>query len=171
MGFKITAKDLIIEVDTQEEFRAAWDVIHASEGKHERRQKSESRKKIQPSLLAEKPPFPDKHSVLGLSKEEKLSSLYEYVRNEPRGNMLKFIEALADSSDFLAPKAIAETSGIDFDGIGGTVGSLSKITRRFGLIRDDILLREHSPKTGSRFQLTPAMREVVLAEPEKEQAM
>ena len=125
MGFKITAEDLIIEVDTQEEFRAAWNVIHASEGKHERRQKSENREKIQPSLLGtEKPPFPDKHSVLGLSKEEKLCAFYEYIKTEPRGNMLKFIKALANSSDFfLAPKAIAKLAGIDFDGIGGTVGS------------------------------------------------
>ncbi len=162
MSFKITAKDLIIEVDTQDEFSAALRAIRALDEKPVRHQVSmRPEKSLFPS--SGKPVIPDKSSIIGLSKEERLNGFYEYVKAEARGNMLKFINALAVAQDFLTPQQIGEKFNIITEGIGGTVGSITKVARRYNLLREDILLREHS-KSGSRFKLTPAMREIVLTE-------
>lgn len=170
MGFRIKAKDLTIEVDTQEEFGIALRIIRALEEKSERHEKSEKRENTPALFPTEKPPIPDKLSIIGLSKEEKLNQFYEYIKTEGRGNMAKLINVLATTSEFLSPKKIGEGFDILTEGIGGTVGSITKVAAKYGLTRDDILLREHS-KLGSRFQLSPAMREVVLAEPQREQGM
>jgi hypothetical protein len=164
MAFRIKAKDLIVEVDTQEEFLIALRVM---------------------SNLDEKPvasvapgktfsPFPPKSIGLGLSvelsKEDRLVRLYEDIRSEQRRGMLEVVKTLANAGDWLFTEKLKGNLTIEATALGGTLGAISKRAKKLGLKREDVLLREVT-KEGIRLRLSSAMKEVVRSESAKEQPM
>ncbi len=165
MKFIIKAKGITIEAETEEDLHSAVRVLHALD---ERPEKSKIIEKSSTLFSPKKPLIPKEppKNLAGASLEEKLGYLYEYIKGEPRGNMLKLIRALASASGVFTTKKLDEEFGIDKGGVGGTLGSISKCADKFALKREEVLIRQHS-KQGSHFQLTPAMREVVRLETER----
>ena len=167
MGYTIKVKDIVVEVATKDELRAT---LRAFGALGEKPKKPEYPERTTALFPPEKPIHPRVAPPV-LSMEERMSSLYKDIQEEPRGGMIQIIKILTSTSEWITSTKLKENLTIEADALGGTLGAISKRAIKFGLKREDVLLREEDKHGVISFRLTPAMREAVRSESEKEQAM
>jgi hypothetical protein len=150
MGYRITYKDIVIEVDTLLEFENALNVCRGLDAKH----------KTAP------PPEPPNRTLLppeeALEKVTTTSKMVRVYRSLLPGHGRNMINALYDKVEGLTSEELQKILNINPGGLGGALGGITKAAMMHGLYGSDIISRPR--ELGGRYQLTEAMRKVLQGE-------
>lgn len=153
MGYRITAKDIMVEVDTLDEARGILAMLGALEGKS----KHPSVPKESSSLM----PLPFEGEALTLSTQ-----LADFYKNIAKGHTHTMIQALYDKPEGLTSEELKKILGLNGSAFGGALGGITKATKPHGLKSEDVVSKPE--EVGGHYQLTPSMREIIRGELEKE---
>jgi hypothetical protein len=154
MGYRITYKDIVVEVDTLVEFENALNVFRGLEAKHKIPHNPEpfTRPLLPPEEAAEK-----------ITITSKMVSVY---RSLLPGHGRNMINALFDKPEGLTSSELQSILNVTSGGLGGALGGITKVAKPHGLQASDIIIRpkEH----GGRYRLTPSMHDIIRGQSTKD---
>lgn len=153
MGYRITYKDIVIEVDTLVEFENALNICRGLEAKHKTSHASEP---------PTRPLLPPEEATEKVTITSKMVSVY---RSLLPGHGRNMINALYDKAEGLTSEELQKILNINPGGLGGALGGITKAAQLHELHGSDIVSKPK--KSGGCYQLTQSMRKIIQGELEK----